>query len=150
MRPKIRAGIRVVGAPGRPLPVTTPLGCEKYFFSLISYSNQKHRPTFRDFSEADVSHSADSISVLWMPRGDYLGHSPLIPPLYEINDLCKMVQDAFAKHISLSLARVIVLFRTPPWMESSKIKSSVRNARNSHVWRGCWELPCSPNYGNLK
>jgi hypothetical protein len=41
--------------------------------------------TFRDFKDANVSvRSVDSILVLWRPRGDHPGRSPLYPVLFII------------------------------------------------------------------
>jgi hypothetical protein len=47
------------------------------FLVIISYNNLNILG-FRDFRDANVSiKSVDSVSVLWRPRDDRSGHSPL-------------------------------------------------------------------------
>jgi hypothetical protein len=60
----------------RSLSVTTTFSL--WEFVLISSSNLKYKQTFSDFKEANVSvKSVHSVSVLWRPQGNRLGHSPL-------------------------------------------------------------------------
>jgi hypothetical protein len=61
----------------RPLSVTTNL-CHDSFCCCSYYNYLKYQITFSDLRKSDVSMKCmDSISVLWRPRGDRQGRSPL-------------------------------------------------------------------------